>query len=105
MQSSSSYYSSTASLVSKQTPSYNPVGASKNYEAAFGALSSSYGFGSGVPSVPKSSKITSTSSSRSYAHSTSSSSQSPKNYEAAFGSLSSTYGFGGSAPAPLNRKS
>ncbi|TFK36119.1 hypothetical protein BDQ12DRAFT_737201 [Crucibulum laeve] len=97
----SSSYSSTASLVSKQTPS-------KNYEAAFGSLSSTYGLGSSIPSLPKRStneKKSKHSSSDSKATAPSDGlSQPAKNYEAALGSLLTSYGFGGGVPLPSSRK-
>lgn len=93
--SSTTSYSSTTSLVSKKT-------SPKNYEAAFGNLVSSFGFGGGVPTVSQ--KVTHTPKSHKTPVSSLSPSRSaPKNYEAAFGSLSSSYGFGGGAVPTLPR--
>ncbi|KAF9458128.1 hypothetical protein BDZ94DRAFT_1271503 [Collybia nuda] len=88
--SSTPFQSSTTSLISKKT-------SPKNYEAAFGNLVSSFGFGGGVPTVPR--KATQTTQPRkSQAPSPQTSSHpTQKNYEAAFGSLSSSYGFGSGA--------
>ena len=87
---------STTSLLSV----FQRKSAPKNYESAFGQLSSSYGFGGAVPSLPpKSSKP----SKKSLPKSTTSPVPPPrpqpaKDYEAAFAQLSSSYGFGGSIP-------
>jgi hypothetical protein len=98
--SSAASYSSTASLVSKNSASAKP-GSPKNYEAAFANLVSSFGFGGGVPitsqkvaKMPKSHQtpVTSPATHVTRSHTA------PKNYEAAFGSLSSSYGFGGGVP-------
>ncbi|KAF8174921.1 hypothetical protein BJ912DRAFT_989212 [Pholiota molesta] len=95
----------------------------KDYESAFAHLSSQYGFGGSVPSLPrKSTKSTkpssesqttkspvtttqSTSSSSSSAASASYSSrtQPEKDYQAAFGQLSSSYGFGGGFSVPTRQ--
>lgn len=94
--SSTTSYSSTTSLVSKQT-------SPKNYEAAFGNLVSSFGFGGGVPKAAPQ-KVTQTPKSHKTPVSSPPPSRSaPKNYEAAFGSLSSSYGFGGGAVPTLPR--
>jgi len=92
---------STSSLLSVFQRKSSP----KNWESAFGQLSSSYGFGGTVPSLPpKSSKP-----SKSLPKSTTSPVPPPrpqpaKDYEAAFGQLSSSYGFGGSAPHLSSKK-
>lgn len=80
------------------TASPSVVRPTKDYESAFGQLSSNYGFGGGVPSLPptkpkKSSKQSPPSPSP--RHAAIHSGPSPKDYGAAFGSLSSSYGFGG----------
>ncbi|GLB44453.1 hypothetical protein LshimejAT787_1700800 [Lyophyllum shimeji] len=100
---SASANSSSSTLTPQKAPT-------KNYEAAFGALSSSYGFAGPVPIVP-SSTSSSSSSKKPSKHippsmtSASPGSRSPtqpqpqrKNYEAAFGTLVSSYGFGGPIP-------
>ncbi|KAF8881456.1 hypothetical protein BD779DRAFT_1546010, partial [Infundibulicybe gibba] len=74
---------------------------SKNYEAAFGSLASSYGLPGAAPSVPTKSQSQSKSAPNNLKPS-----QAPapaKNYEAAFGGLSSSYGLGGGVPS-LPRK-
>ncbi|KAG6844104.1 hypothetical protein H0H87_009779 [Tephrocybe sp. NHM501043] len=101
---SSSANSSSATL----TATLPQKASQKNYEAAFGALSSTYGFGSGamMPTpTPKTSKKTSmpaaSSCTASPTPSTSTTKAAPssqKNYEAAFGLLASSYGFGGHMP-------
>ena len=87
----------------------SPAPGQKNYEAAFGNLSSSYGFGGGpvpAPSVPRSEKKTKAPKpSPTYiVHLPQSQSQSApqphptKNYEESFAQLQSSYGFGGGVP-------
>lgn len=118
---SNSKTSSTVSLLSNsRTPS-----SSKNFQQAFGKLSSSFGFGGSVVSAP----ILSTPSqdqqkqksqqrkpavapaakedSRTTAQQTQAAywaSQSHKDFEAAYGKLAGTYGFGGAVPSPKARK-
>jgi len=98
----------------QQQPAYqaqvlSPAPGQKNYEAAFGNLSSSYGFGGGpvpAPSVPRSEKKTKAPKpSPTYiVHLPQSQSQSApqphptKNYEESFAQLQSSYGFGGGVP-------
>ncbi|KAJ3569021.1 hypothetical protein NP233_g5323 [Leucocoprinus birnbaumii] len=115
---------STASLLPSSTSSPK-----KNYEQAFGTLSSSFGFAGSMVSAPRVNTAYSPSTS-SRKHQTrgffSSSaekqkpdsskvaaqqkqaaywaSQSQKNFEAAYGDLTSTYGFGGGVPSPKSRK-
>ncbi|KAG6814849.1 hypothetical protein H0H93_012002 [Arthromyces matolae] len=109
--------SSTATLTNPPQKAQQPQ--PKNYEAAFGSLSSTYGFGTGSPyapsSSPSSSKTASSSVSKDHAKSTPPSvptttgvsstsshggaaippTQRPqKDYEAALAALSSSYGFG-----------
>ncbi|KAF9002974.1 hypothetical protein BDQ17DRAFT_1356400 [Cyathus striatus] len=95
--SSYSTTSSTASLVSTHQQT-----TSKDYQAAFGALSSSYGFGGGVPILPsrKPTKPQTTPQSSKW----SSASSSTKDYSAAFGSFASSYGFAGGVPSLPSRK-
>ncbi|KAF9446847.1 hypothetical protein P691DRAFT_803342 [Macrolepiota fuliginosa MF-IS2] len=108
--------SSTASLLSTTQSS------SKNFEQAFGKLSSSFGFGSAIVSVPvvssssqgrseksqrQKSKTQSKDTSRAEAQQAMTAywqSQSHKNFEAAYGNLTGTYGFGGNVPSPKARK-
>lgn len=97
---------------------------SKNFQQAFGKLSSSFGFGGSVVSAPilptpsqnqqqkkqKSQPPKATTAppvkedSRTAAQRAYWASQSHKNFEAAYGNLAGTYGFGGSAPSPKPRK-
>ncbi|KDR73952.1 hypothetical protein GALMADRAFT_250668 [Galerina marginata CBS 339.88] len=107
--------SSSTSLLNSSS-SHMPT--PKNWESAFGKLSSSYGFSGSVPSLPKKSskspKPSSTSTSSQSLSSTSSRSSMssvpststrssvlppPKDYESSFGHLSSSYGFGGTVPS------
>jgi len=94
--------SKSSCKVLKIAPSHNQSSPShsspqKNWEAAFGDLSSSYGSGGMAPSVPKrvskqrkhGSKVPE-SPSRSLSQNT----RSPQDYEKASGNLSSSYGFG-----------
>ncbi|KAJ7643370.1 hypothetical protein DFH06DRAFT_1426346 [Mycena polygramma] len=111
---------STASLVSNtsvslRTPLTRPA-PQKDYQAAFGNLQSTYGFGgsglyygvggSALSPVPK--QIKSTSSKRAKrsptAPATDVSLKVTKNFQAAFGNLQSTFGFGGAAPSPIPKK-
>ncbi|KAH9479846.1 hypothetical protein JR316_0008441 [Psilocybe cubensis] len=68
--------------------------AGKDYQSAFGQLSSSYGFGGSY--APSFSKKTLTST-----HKEPKTRAEPQGYEAAFGKLMSSYGFGGNS---LSRK-
>ncbi|KAG5638697.1 hypothetical protein H0H81_010922 [Sphagnurus paluster] len=100
---SASANSSSSTLAPKKAP--------KNYEAAFGALSSSYGYSAGVPRLPYSSPATTSPATTSPDRSAPSATRAdaptrapaphsaPKNYEAAFGALSSSYGYGAGVPA------
>ncbi|KAF5347251.1 hypothetical protein D9756_009901 [Leucocoprinus leucothites] len=117
---------STASLIASSHPS----SLKKNYEQAFGDLSSSFGFAGSVVSAPR---VQNSSSSTSRQQQTRGffspsaekqkpqdvankvaaqqqqqaaywASQSQKNFEAAYGDLASRYGFGGGAPSPKSRK-
>ncbi|KAF8876774.1 hypothetical protein CPB84DRAFT_1852846 [Gymnopilus junonius] len=87
--SSSTSYSSMSSV-----PSSPVTQSPKDYEKSFGQLSSMYGFGGGVPSlpskVPKQSKPVLTSSQPTVVRPSGG-----KDYESSFGQLSSMYGFGG----------
>ncbi|KAI0042597.1 hypothetical protein FA95DRAFT_1682445 [Auriscalpium vulgare] len=97
---------SHATLVGN-APSKSSTAAStpRDYEAAFGNLSSSYGFGAPLPS-PASSSLPSRKHSRKSTSlpapppPTPSPSYTPphRDYQAAFGDLSAAYGYGGSAP-------
>ncbi|PPQ85753.1 hypothetical protein CVT25_003072 [Psilocybe cyanescens] len=92
--------SSTCLLASSST--HQP--SSKNWEASFGQLASSYGFSGGVPSLPKKTKSTKSDAktSRASIYTTtpsSSESRATRDYEAAFGHLLSAYGFGGGVPS------
>ncbi|KAF4611224.1 hypothetical protein D9613_006602 [Agrocybe pediades] len=97
------------------TPSYNQSSvvrpASKDYESAFGQLTSSYGFGGGVPCLPATTSKQSKSSSKHSLTQAPASFQSglqarpsEKNYEAAFGNLASSFGFGGPNTTTFQRK-
>lgn len=92
--------SSTASLLSSR-PS-----ATKNWEAAYGNLSSQYGFGGNVPSLPQGTQKPSKKAAQSTSLALMSSQPNPsvprpaKDYQAAFGQLSSANGFGGSPSLP-----
>ncbi|XP_006455908.1 hypothetical protein AGABI2DRAFT_195217 [Agaricus bisporus var. bisporus H97] len=105
---------STASLLpSKQSPS-----SKKDYQKAFGKLSSSLGFGGSMPPVSTTSATTPNTSSRQSRASSQPSnnavqwqgqaaywaSQSHKNFEAALGDLSSSHGFAGNAPSLGSKK-
>ncbi|KAF8994895.1 hypothetical protein BDQ17DRAFT_1366290 [Cyathus striatus] len=81
---------STSTLVA--TPQHTIT---KDYEAAFGVLSSSYGIGFRVPYV-KPKKATAVQSTRQYT--------TTKDYEAAFSALSSPHGIGFSVPAVKSTK-
>lgn len=77
----------------------------KDYESAFAALSSSFGFGGGAPSLPQ--KVTQPKATKSKKTQVSSSSASPssKDYEATFAKLAVSYGGGWSGvTASLSRK-
>jgi len=79
----------------------------KNYEAAFGNLSSSYGFGGAAPCLPTSqpstpAKVKSTP--VVVQQTVATPVPQGKNYEAAFGQLSSSYGFGGFSTPSLPKK-
>ncbi|KDR73950.1 hypothetical protein GALMADRAFT_250666 [Galerina marginata CBS 339.88] len=93
-QSSSSSRSSMSPVPSTSTSTRSSVVPStKDYESSFGHLSSSYGFGSGVPSLPprvqKQPKHSSSSQPTVVRPTTG------KDYESSFGQLSEMYGFGG----------
>ncbi|KAG6908718.1 hypothetical protein DXG01_003563 [Tephrocybe rancida] len=101
---SSSANSSSSTLTSMPPQKAAP----KNYEAAFGALSSTYGFGPGALPTPIPTAYPSAKSARtptynsSPAPTVSPTTRAPraqKDYAAAFGSLSSSYGFGGALPS------
>ncbi|KAF8147666.1 hypothetical protein B0H34DRAFT_738715 [Crassisporium funariophilum] len=107
---SSSYYASTSSLIpsspSSSSCSQHSDQPLNKWDSAFGALSSTYGFGAHAPSLPQKSTKPSKSKASPSTHSTkppvptSAPAQTQqKNWEAAFGALSSSYGFGGKAPS------
>ncbi|KAF8970641.1 hypothetical protein BDZ97DRAFT_1790245 [Flammula alnicola] len=104
--SSTTSFTSTSSLM----PSSPHKSSTKNWESAFGELSSSYGFSGGIPSLPqKVSKSTKSKtkvpkSSIPSSQPQSSVTRQPKDYESAFGSLSATYGFGGGIPSLSSKK-
>ncbi|KAF8994890.1 hypothetical protein BDQ17DRAFT_1366284 [Cyathus striatus] len=102
MPNSYSTISSTASLVTTHQQT-----STKDHQAAFGALSSSYGFGGGVPILPsrKPTKPQTTPQSSQPLSSVNASSSNTKDYSAAFGSLASSYGFAGGVPSLPPRKS
>ncbi|KAF9477038.1 hypothetical protein BDN70DRAFT_881683 [Pholiota conissans] len=96
---------STSSLLSSKLSQPSP----KNYEAAFGRLSSLYGFGGGIPSLPRKSKKSTSSSPKTSKRQLqmtrpSQSARPQKDYEAAFAQLSSNYGFGGGYPSMPTRQ-
>ncbi|KAF8871187.1 hypothetical protein BD779DRAFT_1478382 [Infundibulicybe gibba] len=98
-----STYSSTASLLSEKTsatPGPHRKSQPKDYEAAFGSLVSMYGFSGATPSVPKpqprSRPVPKNSKPPQPANS--------KNYGAAFGGLSSSYGLDGSLPTLFRKQ-
>ncbi|KAH9479854.1 hypothetical protein JR316_0008449 [Psilocybe cubensis] len=102
--------SSTSLLASSQ---HQPArSSSKNWEASFGNLSSSYGFSGGAPSLPHKSQSSMPTNpaqmSPSYpsaSHSSQpTSSTAGKDYQNAFGRLSSSYGFGGSYAPSFSKK-
>ncbi|KAF8994892.1 hypothetical protein BDQ17DRAFT_1285442 [Cyathus striatus] len=91
---------SSTSLVSTHQLTTN-----KNYQAAFGALSSSYGFGGGVPTLPQRKPTnTQTAPQSSQSSSSNAMTSSTKDYSAAFGSLAESYGFTGGVPSLPRRK-
>ncbi|KDR73953.1 hypothetical protein GALMADRAFT_157779 [Galerina marginata CBS 339.88] len=106
--SSTSSRSSMSSVPSTSTSARSSVlPPPKDYEASFGHLSSSYGFGGSVPSLPpKSQKQPKRSVSPS-------SSPQPtvvrpstgKDFETSFAQLSSSYGFGGSSVSSMSSRS
>lgn len=93
--------SSTTSLL--PTSSSSSRFSSKKWEASFGKLASSYGFGPAIPSLPPKSKCDTTAPSSSKPNSNHSVNsfdpKSEKDFESAFGSLSSSYGFAGGVPS------
>jgi len=90
----------TLSVPSSQSSGGQPQ---KDYQTSFGQLSSTYGFGGGVPSLP-STVSKSPKSSVSYSRPTVVQPSQDKDYETSFGRLSSTYGFGGPVPTLPTRK-
>ncbi|KIM37893.1 hypothetical protein M413DRAFT_448160 [Hebeloma cylindrosporum] len=97
----SSPSTSTTSLL----PSFQRKSAPKNWESAFGQLSSSYGFGGAVPSLPaKASKPSKSLPKSATSPPVPPQSQPVKDYEAAFAQLSSSYGFGAPVPSLSSKK-
>ncbi|KAJ6478534.1 hypothetical protein C8R47DRAFT_1323020 [Mycena vitilis] len=111
---------STASLVSNtsvssRTPLTRPA-TQKDYQAAFGNLQSTYGFGgsglyygvggSALSPLPKQNKPASPKRSKNSptAPATGASTKTTKNFQAAFGNLQSTFGFGGAVPSPVPKQ-
>ncbi|KAF8994894.1 hypothetical protein BDQ17DRAFT_1046300 [Cyathus striatus] len=102
--SSYSAISSTASL----TVFTHQQTTSKNYDAAFGTLSLSYGFGSsGAPIVTqKASTVSQTApSTRHYQSKNTNATANTKDYTVAFGRLAGSYGLVGGVPSVPPRKS
>jgi len=91
--------SKSSSKVHKMAPSHNQSSPShsspqKNWEATFGNLSSSYGFGGMAPSVPKKVSKHGSKVPESPPRLLSENTRPPQDYEKASGNLSSSYGFG-----------
>jgi len=91
-QSSQSSMSSVPSTSTRSPVVHSP----KDYESSFGQLSSSYGFGGGVPSLPPkvSKQPKQPKPSVSSSQPTVVRPSTGKDYESSFGQLSSVYGFG-----------
>ncbi|KAJ7173684.1 hypothetical protein C8R46DRAFT_1031955 [Mycena filopes] len=104
---------SSASLVSNNTVSSRaPLTGSaptKDFQAAFASLQSTYGFAASAPTPVQKKKNSSSArspSSTTPTHAVRASTSSPqtKDYQSAFADLQSTYGFCGAAPMPVARK-
>ncbi|KAJ7173659.1 hypothetical protein C8R46DRAFT_119420 [Mycena filopes] len=98
---------STASLVSNNTVSSRaPLTGStqtKNFQAAFASLQSTYGFAASAP-TPVAKKNSSSTRSLSSTTPTSTSAPQTKDFQSAFADLQSAYGFGSSAPMPVPKQ-
>ncbi|KAJ7173669.1 hypothetical protein C8R46DRAFT_1256067 [Mycena filopes] len=99
---------STASLVSNNTVSSRaPLTGSaptKDFQAAFASLQSTYGFAASAPTPVSKKNSSSTRSPSTPAVRASTSTPQTKDYQSAFADLQSTYGFGGAAPMPVPKK-
>ncbi|KAK7031521.1 hypothetical protein R3P38DRAFT_2924136 [Favolaschia claudopus] len=101
----SSKTQSTPSLLSVSSRTPLNGSQSKDYQAAFATLQSTYGFAGSAPSpVPKTS-ASAKSSTRTptpvKAPSTQTQTKAKKDYRSAFGALQSTFGFSGASPCPI----
>ncbi|KAJ7173664.1 hypothetical protein C8R46DRAFT_119500 [Mycena filopes] len=100
---------STASLVtvSSRAPLTRSA-PTKDFQAAFASLQSTYGFAASAPTPVQKKNSSSTrspsatTSTPAVHRSTSTSASQTKDFESAFANLQSTYGFAGSAPMPVS---
>ncbi|KAF7357001.1 hypothetical protein MVEN_01036700 [Mycena venus] len=74
---------------------------SKDFQAAFASLQSTFGFSGAVPSPVQKKQ---TSAPRSVVAPSPATRSAGKNFASAFADLQSTYGFGGAAPSPVPKK-
>ncbi|KAJ7756299.1 hypothetical protein B0H16DRAFT_696868 [Mycena metata] len=96
----------STTTVSSRAPLTRPAQTkTKDFQAAFASLQTTYGFAASAPtpvlkkkSTSNSSTTTTTPAVRAVRAST------PKDFQFAFADLQSTYGFGASAPMPVSKK-